>query len=82
MSLEAAVAHLAAMESQRVRALDAVRQVVEMHEAALAAYNEASKVRDAALDAVILAALPEGRVVKRPAPLGDELRDLDDVGGH
>lgn len=82
MTLESAVAHLATMEAQRLRALGTVRQVVEMHEAALSAYNEASKLRDAALDAVILAALPEGRTVKRPAPVGDELRDLDDVGGH
>lgn len=82
MTLEAAVAHLAAMEAQRTRALELVRVVAETHEQALGAYNEAAKQMQAALEAVILAANPESRVVKRPAVLADELRDLDDVGGH
>jgi hypothetical protein len=82
MTLEAAVAHLAAMESQRVRALDAVRAVAQMHEQALAAYNDAAKLRDEALAALIQAPEPAPKTVKRPADLADELRDLDDVGGH
>lgn len=84
MTLESAVAHLAAMESQRVRALESVRVLAGLHEDALGAYNEAAKLRDEALAAVILAANPAEaeRVVKRPATAGDELRDLDDVGGH
>lgn len=82
MTLEAAVAHLAAMEAQRTRALEIVRAIAETHEQALSAYNEAAKQMHAALEAAILAAQPESRVVKRPAVLADELRDLDDVGGH
>ncbi|MDQ0241202.1 hypothetical protein [Arthrobacter bambusae] len=82
MTLEAAVAHLAAMEAQRVRALEVVRAVAETHEQALSAYNEAGKQMQAALDAVILAGQPEGKLVKRPADLAEDLRDLDDVGGH
>lgn len=82
MTLESAVAHLATMEAQRTRALDAVRQVAEMHDQALSAYNEAAKLRDEALAAVIHAGNPEARVVKRPITAADELLDLDDVGGH
>lgn len=82
MTLESCVAHLAVMEAQRTRALDVLRQVEVTHEQCLAAYNEAAKLRDKALGAVIQAGQPEGKVVKRPADLADELRDLDDVGGH
>lgn len=83
-TLEQAVAHLAAMEDQRVRALEAARTIAGLHEDAVAAYSEASKLRDEALGAVILATAPVSaeRLVKRPAAAADGLLDLDDVGGH
>ena len=83
MTLEAAVAHLAAMEAQRLHALELLKLAAETHEHTLAAYQEAAAARDEALDSVILMTGRDSeRVVKRPATAGDDLRDLDDVGGH